>query len=1164
MATGGRGGTGGGRTTGGGRLLPAPGASFDGIVVDRVLGEGGMGHLLLGREEDLDRAVAVKFLRRGLVGDAASERRFRREGRALAAVNHPHVVRVHRVGALEDWPYIVMEYVEGTPLAARLRVGPLPVEEALRVAEELASALAEVHGRRIAHRDLSPSNVMLRSGSGQVCLIDFGLSKPLDTTTQDSGGGMGTPYYMAPEQVTGRRVGLRSDVYSFGATLFEAVAGRPPHDAHEAPALFHAILNRDAPPLRSLVPGAPRSLEVLLARCLSRAPEFRPEDGDALLGEIRAVRGTRTSPLEATRVAESSPGGRPVPRDPSDPLPLLGRAEEVGVLRSGVEGAEAGRGAVVLLEGEPGTGKTRLLREAGRAARSRAAAVISCDAAEFPGAPLRALREAFCLHARTLGASTPKALLSLVREASPEGAGAAPALRWFLDSSAAPGAAPARSDLVRAVGALLRALLGERPAVLAVDDAHLLDEATLDVLAYAAGEARSWPLVLVVAFRPPALARENAAFAVRLPGLRAVPGARSFVLGPLSEGAVASLVHRGLRLSEEESCRLGPLLHRKSGGNPLYLLECMRLLEEEGRITEDRSGRRLRQRVTSLALPPRLREVALRRLVGLSGEERELLGAVSVDPAGLPAAILAACLDGKERDVLRLLQRLVAERGLAARSDRGFRIPHAEIRDAVYADLIPELRTAYHGEAARGLEAAGLSAAEPARLARHWRLGGEPGKAVPLYVAAARALREAQSPAEALALIEEARSTPEGRAHFEAAVERTLALEATGEADSARRELRALADGAEGDHRFRALVVLCRFERDHGSTRKAWKILVEAGPLARTPEQRLRLAVDRAQTASKMGKFKEALRSLEEAGKQNEGREPDSLRLQFHFTKGSVLWRSGNASGARETWTQALAEAESLGDAGTAASLLSNLSLACEDLGLRGEALLYARKAVDRAYLLGASRPLVHGLLQVANLQTHDLALEEAEAALLQAGRFEEGLRNVGLQVQFSGTWSSLELARSRPGEALRWIRTGLEHAKGNPRYEGELRIHAARALMELDLPEDVLLESRAALQALGEDGDAEHRQEAKAMAAWALRALDRPGPEAHLAPMADEWCSAEAAAIAARLARDASASEALARAARRMAGTPLLLRSVERLLARPVSTSRSGGSPCR
>ncbi|HEY6546967.1 MAG TPA: serine/threonine-protein kinase, partial [Vicinamibacteria bacterium] len=227
--------------------------------VRRKLGQGGMGIVYEAHDERLERSLAIKVIAR----DAADEttiRRFWREARAAAAVNHPNVCQLYELGEHEGSLYIAMELLEGEPLAERLRKGALPLAEAMPIAFGMLAALEALHARGLVHRDLKPSNVFLTPHG--VKLLDFGLARKAVsvgslTGNLDSGPSeltrpgmiLGTPRYMAPEQVRGDEVDGRADLFAVGAILFEMLAGRPPFTGKSAVEVFYATLHEQPPAL---------------------------------------------------------------------------------------------------------------------------------------------------------------------------------------------------------------------------------------------------------------------------------------------------------------------------------------------------------------------------------------------------------------------------------------------------------------------------------------------------------------------------------------------------------------------------------------------------------------------------------------------------------------------------------------------------------------------------------------------------------------------------------------------------------------------------------------------------------------------------------------------------------------------------------------------------
>ena len=269
-------------------------------ILDK-LGEGGMGVLYRARDPVLGRVVAIKLLRPDAVADASRTRRFVQEARAASSLNHPGIVTVYDVGEDPQWgTYIAMECLEGESLRQRLARGPLPLAEVLRIAVEIARGLAAAHTAGIVHRDVKPANVMITT-TGLVKVLDFGLAKlvqpepgaapsQLATVEAVTGHGvrLGTPAYMSPEQVEGQAVSARTDVFSFGAVLYEMLTGRRPFDGGSEASLLSAILRDPPAPVRALRPEMDARLETLVNRCLEKNAEARPASAEALLPELEA------------------------------------------------------------------------------------------------------------------------------------------------------------------------------------------------------------------------------------------------------------------------------------------------------------------------------------------------------------------------------------------------------------------------------------------------------------------------------------------------------------------------------------------------------------------------------------------------------------------------------------------------------------------------------------------------------------------------------------------------------------------------------------------------------------------------------------------------------------------------------------------------------------
>ncbi len=275
-------------------------------IIDK-LGQGGMGEVFLAHDTSLDRRVALKFLPLEMQRDTFAHKRFLREAKSAAALDHAYICHIHEVAEAEGTCFIVMEYVEGQTLNSRLAKGPLPQREALRTAAEIAEALEHAHEKGIIHRDVKPSNIMLTpKGHGKV--MDFGLAKQAkrieeavsreDTLTALTKEGMtvGTLAYMSPEQLRGQPVDARSDIFSFGMLLYEMLTGVHPFRKASPMDTASAILSTSQPPLSEYIPNPPVVLEYLLKRMLAKEVNRRFQHMDEVRIALEDVKAALEQP----------------------------------------------------------------------------------------------------------------------------------------------------------------------------------------------------------------------------------------------------------------------------------------------------------------------------------------------------------------------------------------------------------------------------------------------------------------------------------------------------------------------------------------------------------------------------------------------------------------------------------------------------------------------------------------------------------------------------------------------------------------------------------------------------------------------------------------------------------------------------------------------------
>jgi len=268
--------------------------------IERELGRGGMGVVLLARDVALDRLVAIKLLPPHLAASVEARDRFLREARTAAGLSHPNIVPIHAVEQAGDLVFFVMGYVDGETLRERVeRAGPLAPRLALKVMQEVAWALGYAHQRGVIHRDVKPDNIMIERATDRALVTDFGIAVRGRAGEGGLGEVVGTARYMSPEQALGETVDARSDLYSLAATIFYALTGRPPFEGSNLPAIITKQVSTPAPHVMTLRPEVPARLGELVDKCLQKDPAERVQTGDEvarIAGEARG-RDLRAPPL---------------------------------------------------------------------------------------------------------------------------------------------------------------------------------------------------------------------------------------------------------------------------------------------------------------------------------------------------------------------------------------------------------------------------------------------------------------------------------------------------------------------------------------------------------------------------------------------------------------------------------------------------------------------------------------------------------------------------------------------------------------------------------------------------------------------------------------------------------------------------------------------------
>jgi serine/threonine protein kinase/Tol biopolymer transport system component len=313
------------------------GARFGPYEILAPLGAGGMGEVYRARDTRLDRTVAVKVLASHLSSSPELKQRMGREARAISSLNHPHICHLYDIGSQDGADFLVMEFLEGQTLADRLRAGAVPLPEVYKIGIAVAEALAFAHSHGILHRDLKPGNIMLTPAGAK--LMDFGLAKPL---AQTSGSGstsappsftavatmsgpsplsplttagtiVGTIQYMAPEQIEGKEADVRSDLFAFGAVLYEMATSKRPFQGKSQISLASAILESDPAPVRTINPKAPAAFEHIVTTCLQKSPDDRFQTAHDIKLQLQWIASDKPVPAAEAPTPVAAPARRPLP-----------------------------------------------------------------------------------------------------------------------------------------------------------------------------------------------------------------------------------------------------------------------------------------------------------------------------------------------------------------------------------------------------------------------------------------------------------------------------------------------------------------------------------------------------------------------------------------------------------------------------------------------------------------------------------------------------------------------------------------------------------------------------------------------------------------------------------------------------------------------------------
>ena len=741
----------------------------------KKLGEGGKGIVFKARDTVLNRLVAIKMLKSAVISEEAYSR-FMTEAQAVAKLNHPNIVSIHDIGKEDNKQFFVLEFVDGESLRdlmATYPEGQCDIQTVLRIGMDVCNAIQYAHSQKVLHRDIKPENVMITK-EGAAKLMDFGLAKMLGQpkVTQE-GVIVGTVAYVAPEVALGKSVDARSDLYSFGAVLYEALTGKPPFPGDDPiKVIFGHIHDRPVSPSR-LNAKAPQALADCVMKLLEKEPEKRYQSAEDLLKALREVAEgfLREAFAPARKPSVVVPTPRPIA---AKEVQLIDRVEEMGLLREAVDRAVRGEGGLAFLCGEAGIGKTRLTRELGAYARLRGMRVLygRCPALfRMNGVPPYVLWNEVIKD--YLDVCTPEQLYRVVGFYPGEVSKLVPELRQKLGAvpqSFAISPEQERDRLFEAVSQFIGNISKETPLLVVLDDLQWTDQSSLLLMHYLARGIYRESMLLLGAYRDTDVDDKHPLSPV-LTELNRERLLQSIPLKRMSLNDVSEMIKQILEQDDvpREFCER---VYEKTRGNPFFAEEVIKSLKEEEVIYREADKWKIKE-VSKIEFPKTVKNVIKNRINRLDDECQNALTMASFVGNDFSFEALRGITGFEEDRLLDMMEKLLKTGLIKEKVVRGedlYSFADVIVRDVLHEEVSHLRHKKLHGSVGLALEKAYSQKIDEhfGELAYHFLEGGDKAKALDYFLKAGEKAQNVYAHNEAFAylqhaleLLEEKRVSPE-------------------------------------------------------------------------------------------------------------------------------------------------------------------------------------------------------------------------------------------------------------------------------------------------------------------------------------------------------------------------------------------------------------------
>jgi len=666
------------------------------------LGTGGMGRVYRAIDKKLNEEVAIKFLKKEIASDRKTIERFANELKLARRIIHKNIARMYELMEYGETSFITMEFVPGENLKSFIkRIGKLPEGKAAAIAKQVCEGLREAHHLGVTHRDLKPQNIMIDT-EGNARVMDFGIACSMETKGQTEAGMIiGTPEYMSPEQAEGKEADARSDIYSLGVVFYEMLTGQVPFTGDSSMSIALGHINQIPLDPQAINSHISDGMNHLILKCLEKNPEKRYQDIEGLIFELDSIekglvvaarpKGPHLPPFFETKEEEAEPS-RPV---------FVARELELYTLAGSLETALLGKGRVLFVTGDAGSGKTALIKEFCRRAQESHSDLIvaggKCNAQTGAGDPYFPFIEILslltgevetkytagvisrenALRLWNLVPSSVKAILengadlvntlipgaSLVSRASSFSSGWTDWLTQLKKLVERKAALPAdltlqQSNLFEQYTRVLRSLAREKPLLLVLEDLQWVDGGSANLLFHVGRQLKGSRILVIGSFRPAeiSLGRDEKRHPIE-PVLHEFKRDFGEIEVDLEKTEGREFVDAFLD-SEPNTLdkKFRQTLFAQTKGQPLFTVELLRAMQEQGMLVKDRDGRWIEGRTFDWhKLPSRVDAVIMERIGRLTEKMREVLTLASVEGQEFTAEVIARLRKEEVRELIKVL-----------------------------------------------------------------------------------------------------------------------------------------------------------------------------------------------------------------------------------------------------------------------------------------------------------------------------------------------------------------------------------------------------------------------------------------------------------------------------------------------------------------------------